>query len=61
MEKHDIETMEDQRYAVIDAVRGFAIVNMIAFHAVWDLVYLYDVDWQWRALGRGIPVFYVYS
>lgn len=52
MEKHDIETMEDQRYAVIDAVRGFAIVNMIAFHAVWDLVYLYDVNLQWlNALG----------
>lgn len=52
MDKYDVEMIEDMRYAALDGIRGFAIVNMIVFHAVWDLVYLYDVDWQWLdALG----------
>lgn len=36
-----------QRYALIDGIRGLAIVNMILYHAIWDLVYLYGCDWQW--------------
>lgn len=40
-----------QRYALIDGIRGLAIVNMILYHAIWDLVYLYGFDWQWY-LGR---------
>ncbi len=36
-----------QRYALIDGIRGLAIVNMILYHAIWDLVYLYGFDWQW--------------
>lgn len=36
-----------ERYAVVDMLRGLALVNMVAYHAVWDLVYLYGVSWQW--------------
>lgn len=36
-----------KRYGMLDAVRGFALLNMIAYHAIWDLVYLYQADWQW--------------
>lgn len=36
-----------QRYALIDGIRGLAIVNMILYHAIWDLVYLCGFDWQW--------------
>lgn len=36
-----------KRYRKLDGIRGIALLNMIAYHAVWDLVYLYQVDWNW--------------
>lgn len=36
-----------KRYKVLDVIRGIALINMIAFHAIWDMVYLFDVEWQW--------------
>ena len=39
--------MERRRYQVLDAIRGFALVSMILYHAAWDLVYLFGVDWPW--------------
>ena len=27
--------------------RGIALLNMIAYHAAWDLVYIYGTDWGW--------------
>lgn len=36
-----------ERLQLIDGIRGLAIVNMILYHAIWDLVYLYGFDWQW--------------
>lgn len=39
-----------KRYAVVDIVRGLAILNMIAYHTVWDLVCLFGYDWQWYHL-----------
>ena len=36
-----------QRYFWIDNIRAIAIISMIIFHAVWDLVYLYGMDWDW--------------
>ncbi len=36
-----------QRYFWIDNIRAIAMISMIAFHAVWDLVYLYDIPWEW--------------
>lgn len=44
--------MADTRYLCIDGIRGLAILNMIAYHAIWDLVYLYGFDWQWYL---GVP------
>lgn len=35
------------RYAIIDMLRGLALVNMVVYHAIWDLVYLYGVGWAW--------------
>lgn len=34
-------------YALLDIIRGFALLNMLAYHAVWDLVYLFGFDWKW--------------
>ena len=36
-----------QRHFWIDNIRAIAMISMIAFHAVWDLVYLYGMDWNW--------------
>lgn len=35
------------RYARLDVIRGCALVSMIAYHASWDLVYLFGLDWPW--------------
>lgn len=29
------------RYQLIDTIRGFTIINMILFHACWDLIYMF--------------------
>lgn len=39
--------MSAERYSVIDGIRGIAILNMIAYHAVWDLVFLFGFNWNW--------------
>lgn len=36
-----------RRYFWIDNIRAIAMISMIIYHAVWDLVYLYDMDWNW--------------
>ena len=35
------------RYFWIDNIRAIAMISMMIFHAVWDLVYLYGMDWEW--------------
>ena len=34
-----------RRFDSLDTIRGITLISMIAFHASWDLVYLYGVDW----------------
>lgn len=36
-----------RRIASLDALRGLTLVSMIAYHACWDLVYLFHADWDW--------------
>ncbi len=31
----------------LDALRGLTVISMVAYHAVWDLVYIYGVNLQW--------------
>ena len=35
------------RCALLDTIRGFTVINMVLFHAVWDLVYIFSVNWPW--------------
>ncbi len=35
------------RYAFIDALRGICVVSMIAYHIMWDLVYIFGVKVPW--------------
>ena len=32
------------RYYLLDALRGFALINMIAYHGIWDLVHIFGMD-----------------
>ena len=42
---------EKTRLHLLDALRGFLIVNMIGYHGMWNLVYLFGVKAPWyRAL-----------
>lgn len=39
--------MSKIRYEKLDGIRGIALLNMVLYHMVWDLVYLYQFDWRW--------------
>ena len=43
----DAVTQKGKRYNVIDGIRGIALISMIAYHAAWDLVYIFGVKWKW--------------
>lgn len=46
------------RSGTLDTIRGLTLVSMIVYHACWDLVYLYRLDWGWyRSFWAG---FYLY-
>ncbi len=47
MKKTNNHNTEKKRYEKLDGIRGIALLNMIAYHTVWDLVYLYQTDWSW--------------
>jgi len=36
-----------KRLYILDALRGFLLINMIAHHTLWDLFNLYDVNLPW--------------
>ncbi|MDE6021820.1 MAG: DUF1624 domain-containing protein [Ruminococcus sp.] len=39
--------MEKTRYTLPDALRGVAILEMIIYHALWDMVFIFDCDLEW--------------
>lgn len=40
------------RCALLDTLRGLTVISMVVFHAVWDLVFLFGMDWEWY-FGQG--------
>ena len=40
-------TQIKQRLPFIDLIRGITIIEMITYHFLWDLVYLYNADIPW--------------
>lgn len=36
-----------QRYALLDSLRGLALINMIIYHGAWNMVYIYGFEWDW--------------
>lgn len=47
MEHQNILHEKHNRIQWIDALRGLTILSMIAYHAMWDYVWLYDHDLAW--------------
>lgn len=43
---------EKTRLHLLDALRGFTLLHMIAFHGMWNLVYLFGIHAPWY---RGLP------
>lgn len=45
--------MKQERYHLLDGIRGIALISMIAYHGMYDLVELYgvSVDWFWKLPG----------
>lgn len=39
--------MKVNRFQLLDTIRGIVLVSMIIYHASWNLVYIYGVDWAW--------------
>lgn len=39
--------MNGKRYYIIDYIRVFVIINMILYHTVWDMVYMFGSDYMW--------------
>lgn len=39
--------MKNCRYPQLDILRGFALANMICYHALWDLVNLHGLELSW--------------
>lgn len=39
--------LERRRLQLLDALRGWCLVNMIAYHGLWNLVYLFRIPMGW--------------
>ncbi len=38
---------KSKRYTILDIIRALALIEMIVYHAMWDLVYIYGVNIPW--------------
>ena len=46
-------TQEKVRLHLLDAFRGFLLIHMIAFHGMWNLVYMFGVHAPWYRSSAG--------
>lgn len=45
--------MKQKRYQMLDSIRGFALISMILYHGMYDIVYLFghDILWYQSTIG----------
>lgn len=49
-------SMVKQRYELLDTLRGFSLVNMVLYHFIWDLIYIFSV------IDNALPnLFYIWQ
>lgn len=51
----DAEGAFPRRLHLLDGLRGFTLINMIAYHFLWDLIYIAGIRLPWYS-GRGALV-----
>lgn len=39
--------LRQRRLELLDSIRGLVLISMILYHGIWDLVYLYGMQWPW--------------
>lgn len=39
--------MKNNRFQLPDTIRGVVLVSMMVYHATWNMVYIYGMDWKW--------------
>ena len=44
---NDAAKTTGSRYALLDELRGLALISMIGYHAMWDLVYMFGLYAPW--------------
>lgn len=44
---------QKNRYYLLDALRGLAVISMVAYHAMYDLVAIYSLDAPWFFGAKG--------
>lgn len=42
-----------KRYKLLDELRGFCLINMVCYHACWDLVFLFGIRADWYTGWQG--------
>lgn len=47
MRRYTGKKWDTRRWAALDNLRGLTLLSMIAYHACWDMVYLFGADWGW--------------
>ena len=45
--KEPYTKVKKERYHILDFIRALTLIGMIAYHLLWDLVYLFGVDMPW--------------
>lgn len=48
-----MQKIKKQRYTVPDILRGIAVIMMIVYHTMWDMVYLFKVSILWFKTDAG--------
>ena len=48
-----MQRIKGQRYTVPDIIRGIAVIMMIVYHTMWDMVYLFGVSVPWMKTDAG--------
>lgn len=41
------EKKANYRYPLLDGIRGITILSMVAYHLIWDLIYLFGIKIAW--------------
>ena len=44
---------ESMRYRILDYIRGINLISMILYHFIWDMVYIFGVNWTWYKSEAG--------